>query len=80
MIGVHNINDPNDIVLVRIYGDKTDLFINRKEELRNFKVSFAWIVSGKFIGTGGVMGKWRGKLMFRHFSSGERFGENIEVL
>lgn len=39
LIGVWHSGHYNDMVLVRVYGHKTDLLINRKDETRNIRVS-----------------------------------------
>ncbi|XP_065205682.1 ethanolamine kinase 2 [Planococcus citri] len=38
LIGCYCLNDPDDIMLVRVYGEKTDLFIDRLVEVQNFKL------------------------------------------
>ena len=42
LIGVWYSEHYNEMVLVRVYGHKTDLLINRKDETRNIRVSNYW--------------------------------------
>ena len=37
LVGVYLENSPNDMVLIRVYGEKTELFIDRKQEVRNMR-------------------------------------------
>lgn len=38
LIGVYHNSDKNDMILIRVYGENTDLFIDRNMELRNMRV------------------------------------------
>lgn len=38
LIGVCQMNNPADMILIRVYGEKTDLFIDRAKEVRNMKI------------------------------------------
>ncbi|CAG2102912.1 unnamed protein product [Medioppia subpectinata] len=40
LIGVYLEKNPNDMVLIRVYGEKTELFIDRKQELRNMRTMY----------------------------------------
>jgi len=42
------LKDGDDVVLVRVYGAKTDLLIDRQAETRNLKVQFAHNLLNKF--------------------------------
>lgn len=39
LVGCFNSMSPDDGILVRVYGQNTDLLIDRKVETKNFKVS-----------------------------------------
>lgn len=41
LIGCFNANFPEDVILVRVYGQNTDLLIDRKAETENIKVQNA---------------------------------------
>lgn len=41
LIGCFNTNFPEDVILVRVYGQNTDLLIDRKAETENIKVQNA---------------------------------------
>lgn len=43
LIGCFNANFPEDVILVRVYGQNTDLLIDRKAETENIKVKNATI-------------------------------------
>jgi ethanolamine kinase len=53
LIGCFHEESPQDVVLVRVYGHKTDLLIDRNAETRNIQVlvSLAFIV-GRFLSSG----------------------------
>ncbi|CAG2163464.1 unnamed protein product [Oppiella nova] len=40
LVGVYLEKSPNDMVLIRVYGEKTELFIDRKQELRNMRTMY----------------------------------------
>lgn len=40
LIGVYQADDQVDMILIRVYGEKTDLFIDRAKEVRNMKIMF----------------------------------------
>lgn len=37
LIGVYLDDSPNEMVLIRVYGEKTELFIDRRQEVRNMR-------------------------------------------
>lgn len=38
LVGCYLLTDPQDVVLIRVYGNHTELFIDRKMEIRNMKL------------------------------------------
>lgn len=38
LVGCFHPSDPDDVVLIRVYGNHTELFIDRKTEIRNMKM------------------------------------------
>lgn len=41
LVGCYRDDAPNDVVLIRVYGEKTELFIDRKIEIRNMQLMHA---------------------------------------
>lgn len=38
LVGCYTDDDPEDVVLVRVYGNKTELIVDRDNELKSFQV------------------------------------------
>lgn len=38
LVGCYTEDDPKDVVLVRVYGNKTELIVDRDNELKSFQV------------------------------------------
>lgn len=43
LVGCYIEDDPEDVVLVRVYGNKTELIVDRDNELKSFQV-VCWYV------------------------------------
>lgn len=39
LVGCYTEDDPEDMVLVRVYGHKTELIVDRDQELKSFQVA-----------------------------------------
>lgn len=48
LIGVYYSGHYSEMLLIRIYGNKTDLLIDRKDEVRNIRVSFSKLIISVF--------------------------------
>ena len=50
LVGVH-VGDDNDMILIRVYGNKTEMFVDRQAEIRNLKLMSEKGLGGKLYAT-----------------------------